>query len=93
MTTTSAYVSTVDDNRTIVLPEGIPVGARVAVILLPSEEMSSEEAYKESAVRNVRFQKVMDAIRAAIGSNFTSPEVSDRELKQLIHEARQAAKA
>jgi|GEM_PF-4985790 len=39
MTTTSAYVSTINSDRTIVLPEGIPVGAMVAVILLPTEEM------------------------------------------------------
>jgi hypothetical protein len=38
----------------------------------------------------MRFQKVMDAIRAAINTNFTSPSVSDKELDKLIEEARQA---
>ncbi len=87
MTTTSAYVSTVKADRTIVLPDGIPVGAKVAVVLLPSEETQ-----EDSDVRNRRFQKVMDTIRAAINNNFVSPEVSERELNQLIDEARQNAK-
>jgi hypothetical protein len=85
MTTTSAFVSTVKADRTIVVPEGIPVGAKVAVVLLPTEETQ-----EESAARNMRFQKVMDAIRAAINTNFTSPSVSDKELDKLIEEARQA---
>lgn len=87
MTTTSAYVSTVDANRMIELPPNVPIGAKVAIIVLPSEEVE-----EESVTRAMRFQKVMDAIRAAINSNFESPEVSDRELNDLIHEARQAAK-
>ncbi len=88
MTTTSAYVSTVRGDRTILLPDGIPIGAKVAVVLLPSEEIDEERT-----LRNMRFQKVMDAIRSAMNSNFTAPTVSDRELDQLIDEARQAAKA
>lgn len=87
MTITSAYVSTVKFNRTIKLPENIPVGAKIAVIVLPSEET------EEGAARKIRFQKVMDAIRAAINSDFESPEISDQGLDQLIDEARQAAKA
>ena len=43
MTTTSAYVSTVNDDRIIVLPKRIPVGAKVAVILLPEAENQSEK--------------------------------------------------
>jgi hypothetical protein len=84
MTTTSAFVSTVKADRTIVLPEGIPVGARVAVVLLPQEELQ-----EESAARNMRFQSVMDAIRAAINSNFEAPAISNKDLDQLIQEARQ----
>ena len=86
MTITAAYVSTVKDNRTIELPQTIPVGAKIAVIVLPSEKVA------EDVARTMRFQKVMDAIRAAINSHFEAPEISDRELKQYISEARQAAK-
>lgn len=87
MTPTAAYVSTVKANHTIELPKSIPIGAKVAVTLLPTAE-----AEAENALRNLRFQKVMDAIRAAINSNYTTPEISDAELNGLIREARQAAK-
>lgn len=87
MTTTSAYVSTVKVNRTIELPPHIPVGAKVAIIVLPSEEVE-----EENSTRAMRFRKVMDAIRAAIHSDFESPEITDRELRNLVREARQAAK-
>jgi hypothetical protein len=88
MARTSAFVSTVNSDRIIVLPEGIPVGAKVAIVLLPTEDIS-----EENAARALRFQKVMDAIRAAIHSNFIPPEISKSELDQLIIEARQASKA
>lgn len=87
MTPTAAYVSTVKANHTIELPKSIPIGAKVVVTLLPTEETEAE-----TALRNLRFQKVMDAIRAAINSNYTTPKISDHELNQLIREARQATK-
>jgi hypothetical protein len=70
------------------LPESVPVGAKVAVVLLPADE-----AADESETRSARFQIVMDAIQAAMDSHFATREVTDSELKQLIGEARQAAKA
>ena len=73
---------------TVELPESMPIGAKVAVTLLPIEE-----SQEDNVARNLRFQQVMDAIRAAINSNYTSPEISDQELNQLIRKARQSAKA
>ena len=87
MTTTAPYISTVKANHTIELPKSIPIGAKVAVTLLATEETEAE-----STLRNLRFQKVMDAIRAAMHSNYVTPEISDHDLNQLIREARQAAK-
>jgi hypothetical protein len=86
MTTTATYVSTVKANHTIDLPKSIPIGAKVAVTLLSTDEAEAER------VRNLRFQKVMDAIRAAIHNNYATPEISDHDLNQLIREARQVAK-
>ena len=88
MTTTSAYVSTVGADRTIVLPESVPVGAKVAVVLLPDDETVGG-----GDARSMRFQIVMDSIQAAMDSHFATREVTEAELKQLIYEARQAAKA
>lgn len=87
MTTTSAFVSTVKSDRTITVPDNIPVGAKVAVVLLPQEEI-----YEDSDTRNLRFQKVMDAIREANENNYSTPEISQKELDRLIDDARQAAK-
>lgn len=87
MTTKSAFVSTVNPDRTIVLPDAIPVGAKVAVVVLTSEELDEEET-----ARNLRFEIVMDSIRTAINSGFEPPEISDKELKKLINEARNAAR-
>ncbi|MEZ4706836.1 MAG: hypothetical protein R3A44_06510 [Caldilineaceae bacterium] len=88
MTTTSAFFSTVEANHTIVLPNSVPIGAKVAVILLPAESDNDE-----NVMRAARFQQVMNAIRNAINSNYTTPDISDQELNQLIKEARQLAKA
>ena len=86
--TTATYISTIKANHTVELPESMPVGAQVAVTLLPTKE-----SHEENAARDLRFQKVMEAIRAAINSNYTTPEIPDQELNQLIRDARQAAKA
>ena len=86
--TTATYMSTIKADHTVELLENMPVGAQIAVTLLPTEEPQ-----EENAARNLRFQEVMAAIRVAIDSNYTTPEISDQELNQLIHEARQAAKA
>ena len=93
MTTTSAYFSTVTPNRTVELPESVPVGAKVAVILLPAEATQDNRDQVDESARNLRFQKVMDAIRAAVNSGYATPEISDQELNALIREARQAARA
>ena len=88
MTITSAYVSTVGADRTIVLPEGVPIDVKIAVALLPDDEtVGGGEA------RSTRFQIVMDGIQSAMDSHFAMREVTEAELKQLIYEARQAAKA
>ena len=87
MTTTSAYVSTVGADRTIVLPESVPVGAKVAVVLLPADE-----TFDGNEARKARFRIVMDAIRAAMDSRFPAREVGEAELEKLIDEARQAEK-
>lgn len=84
--TTATYISTIKADHTVELPESMPVGAKVAVTLLPAEDAHDDVA------RNLRFPKVMEAIRAAINSDYTAPEISDQELDQLIHQARQAAK-
>ena len=88
LATTPAFISTVDDSHTLVLPNIIPVGAKIAVFLIPPEESLSAEF-----TRQTRFANVMAAIRNAIADNFTPPEISDAELTARIKRARRAAKA
>ncbi len=66
----------------------MPVGAKIAVFLIPSEEPLPAEF-----IRHTRFANVMAAIRNALADNFTPPEISDAELTARIKRARRAAKA
>jgi hypothetical protein len=72
---TDTYISTVDKSRTILLPDTVPVGARVAVVLLPSVETPPDA----DAERTARFTAVMKAIAAAQVAGFTPPEISNAE--------------
>ena len=77
-----AFISTVNATRTIALPASIPVGSRVAVMV-----MSGEPA-EDSPERRLRFDRVMAAIQAAIAEGFTPPVISDKELDSRIKMAR-----
>lgn len=85
--TTAAFISTVNADHTIRLPKEIPVGAKVAVVLMPTEEQTVE-----LDTRRARFEKVISAIRAAIADGFAAPAISDEELSARIKRARRAAK-
>jgi hypothetical protein len=87
LVTTAAFISTVNADHAIQLPEDIPVGAKVAVFLLPEQESTVEQT-----ARRARFERVMMAVRAAIADNFSSPTISDAELKARIQRARRASK-
>lgn len=78
--TTSAYITTVGPDHTIVLPDDIAVGATVAVVLMP---LSAETE------RQARFAATLAAVRAAAGQ--ATPPVTDEELKVLVKKARQAS--
>ena len=83
---TSTYISTVTKSRTITLPDTVPIGAKVAVVLLPAED-----AAEPIPGRDARFASVMAAIRAAIADNFMPPDISDAELTARIERARRAS--
>jgi hypothetical protein len=87
LVTTAAFISTVNSDHTIQLPEEVPIGAKVAIFLMPGGEPNPDQI-----VRRARFEKVIAAVRAAIADGFTPPIISDAELKARIQRARQAAK-
>lgn len=81
------YISTVDPSRTISLPDTVPVGARVAIVLLPPVETLPDA----DAERTARFMAVMKAIAAAQAAGFTLPEISNAELDTRIDRARRSS--
>ncbi len=80
----AAYVTVVSPDRTIRLPDDVPVGATVAIILLPPMGAADEAARRE------RFERTRAALRAASESTAGAPDIDDAALDVLIDEARRA---
>lgn len=79
-TITSAYITTVRPDRTIVLPDEMAVGTTVAVVVLPS---SSEQ---DDVARRERFEATLSAIGNASNAE-NAPSISDEQLDKLIKRA------
>ena len=86
--TTAAYISTVRPDHTVILPSDVPVGSKVAVVIMSPDENSTAEK-----ARQARFQKMLDAIKAATAAGFTPPALSDAEIDARIERARHATKS
>ena len=78
---TEAYITIVGNDHKIALPAEMPVGAKVAVILM-GDDPTSELA------RQQRFADTLAAIRNA--SLEELPVISDTELDELIARARKS---
>lgn len=83
--TTSAFITTVGPDHTIVLPEDIAVGATVAVVLMSNP-------LQENGERQARFAATLAAIRAAAAET-TPPPVTEAELAGVIKKARRTARS
>jgi hypothetical protein len=86
LTSTPAYVATVGEDHTIVLPEEIPVGAQVTITVIPSSVPNKHD----DDARRARFEATLAAIQAASTVGATPPAISDAELDALIKKARKA---
>ena len=84
LTSTPAYIATVGEDHTIVLPEEIPVGAQVTITVIPS---SIPNGHDDEA-RRARFEATLAAIRTASTAEIIPPAFSDAELDALIKKAR-----
>jgi hypothetical protein len=83
LTSTPAYIATVGEDHTIVLPEEIPVGARVVITVIPSTfEQLDDDA------RRGRFARTLAAIDAASRAEAAQPTISQAELDALVEQAR-----
>jgi hypothetical protein len=85
LTSTSAYVATVGEDHTIVLPEEIPVGAQVTITVIPSSVPNEHDE-----ARRARFEETLAAIHAALTVEAPGPTISDAELDARIKKARKA---
>ena len=82
--TTPAYIGTVDEGHTVSVPSEVPIGAKVAILLLPPTSIDEREAERKE-----RFAGVMAAIHSAIAAGYTTPPISDEEVDARIRRARQ----
>ena len=86
LTSTPAYVATVGEDHTIVLPDEIPVGAKVTITVIPANVPTDHD---EDA-RRTRFEETLAAIHAASNVGITSSAGPDGDLDALIKKARKA---
>jgi len=82
--TTPAYIGTVDEGHVVSVPSEVPIGARVAILLLPPSTLDEREGD-----RRERFESVLAAIRSAIAAGYATPTISDEELDARVRRARQ----
>jgi hypothetical protein len=84
--TVPMYVATVAEDHTVALPEHLPIGTRVGIIILP---VSSENG---ALARKARFEAALADITAAIAHSRSEPITlpPDEEFDTLIEDARKA---
>ena len=80
----AAFVTVVAPDRTIHLPNEVPVGTTVAVGLLPAQSTEAEAARREW------FQRMRKAIQTAAEQSSDAPKIDDATLDALIDRARRA---
>lgn len=78
----SGYITTAGSDHTIVVPPNIPVGATVAVIVLPTDAGDQNDA-----ARSARFRETLAAIQAASAPEGSQVVISDEELAALVERA------
>lgn len=81
---TTAFVTVVAPDRTIQLPNDVPVGATVAVVLVPAQAIEAEAARRE------RFERMREALRSAPEPTPAAAAIDDATLDALIDRARRA---
>ena len=79
-----AFIDTVSKDRTVSVPEHIPPGTRVAIIILDAQPEPATDA-----ARSARFGSTKAAIRAAVDHPRT-PDLDDATLDELIRTARRS---
>jgi hypothetical protein len=82
--TTLSFVGKIGPDRTVQLPADAPVGAEVAVVVMPPLEQLLKDPE-----RRARFAATLAAIRKAVDERWPSSIVTDEEIVRLVKRARQ----
>lgn len=77
----TTVITTVDKSHTIHLPDTVPNGATVAIIVMPPNWQSDK-------ARQDRFAAALEELRTASISEPPTPPFSDQELNHLIRKLR-----
>ena len=80
----AAYIAAVPADRMIQLPADVPVGATIAVIVLPQSHAVDD------AARHERFARTRAALQRATERSVGIPEPDDEALDALIDRARRS---
>lgn len=81
---TPAFVTIVAADHTVVVPDDVPVGATIAIIVVPFTTKANDDA------RRARFADTLSAIRLAMKHESSTASPSDHELDMLVEKARKA---
>jgi hypothetical protein len=87
---TTAYITVVGEDHLLSLPDSIPTGATVAVVILPSSDTMLAQSEREETVRQAHFAAVMEAINAVASKPAPADQYTDAELDAIIEKARKA---
>ena len=88
MPSLTTVISVVETDRTVKAPPGVEVGATVLVAPVPS----MSELFRDAA-RRARFAATHRAIREAMRVNTEPAPLSNADIVNLVHRARQAPRS
>jgi hypothetical protein len=92
---TMAYITIVEEDHLIAVPQNIPTGSTVAVVMLPPSDATlarGERVFNAEQVRQDHFAAVMEALAAVADKPAPADQYTNEELDALIEKARKASR-
>lgn len=92
---TTAYITVIEEDHLITVPQNIPTGSTVAVVVLPSAEVMLprlQSAIDAEQIRQAHFAAVMEALNAVAEKPAPADQYTNEELDALIEKARKASR-
>jgi len=92
---TTAYIAVVEADHLIAVPQSIPTGSTVAVVVLPSSDAMlprRQSTIDAEQLCQAHFAAVREALTAVAGKPAPADQYTDEELDALIEKARKASR-